>query len=124
MLVNVTRQNSGCRKKEAIKNSRSSRRQGEQVSKLMIFSLVVMIAGFIMATPLSLMLTIPAYILADKVSYMYVWHGRWGWAGIPPASLETSSYFLTSMPQSPPKVCYTPTHLLCSPPPPPPFFFY
>ena len=48
------------------------RRQQEQVSKLMIFSLVVMIAGFIMATPLSLILTIPAYILADKVSYMYM----------------------------------------------------
>ena len=39
------------------------------MSKLMTFSLVVMIAGFIMATPLSLVLTIPAYILADKVSY-------------------------------------------------------
>ena len=54
-----------------MKNSR--RGQQEQVSKLMIFSLVVMIAGFITATPLSLILTIPAYILADKVSYETNW---------------------------------------------------
>ena len=46
---------------------KDSRSQEYQVSKLMIFSLVAMIVGFIMATPLSLTLTIPAYVLADKV---------------------------------------------------------
>lgn len=68
--MNVTRQDSGSQKEVMIRNQKNSRRrQQEQVSKLMTFSLVVMIAGFIMATPLSLVLTIPAYILADKVSY-------------------------------------------------------
>lgn len=66
----MTRQDSGSQKEEMIRSRKNSRRrQQEQVSKLMIFSLVAMIAGFIMATPLSLVLTIPAYILADKVSY-------------------------------------------------------
>ena len=68
--MNVTRQDLGSQKEVMIRNRKNSRRrQQEQVSKLMTFSLVVMIAGFIMATPLSLVLTIPAYILADKVSY-------------------------------------------------------
>ena len=60
----VIRQHSGSQKGER----KNLRRQHVQVSKLMIFALVVMISGFIMATPLSLVLTIPAYILADKVS--------------------------------------------------------
>ena len=38
------------------------------VSKLMLFSLIVMITGFMLATPFSLLLTIPAYVLADRVS--------------------------------------------------------
>ena len=68
--MNMTRQDSGSQKEVMIRSRKNSRRrQQEQVSKLMIFSLVAMIAGFIMATPLSLVLTIPAYILADKVSY-------------------------------------------------------
>ena len=70
IFVNMTRQDSGSQKEAMIRSRKNSRRrQQEQVSKLMIFSLVAMIAGFIMATPLSLVLTIPAYILADKVSY-------------------------------------------------------
>ena len=34
----------------------------------MIFSFIVMIVGFTFATPFSLLLTIPAYGLADRVS--------------------------------------------------------
>ena len=39
-----------------------------QMSKLMILSFIVMITGFTFATPFSLLLTIPAYTLADRVS--------------------------------------------------------
>lgn len=42
-----------------------------QVSKLLVFSILVMIIGFATATPLSLLLTIPAYILADRVSRLH-----------------------------------------------------
>jgi ABC-type Fe3+ transport system permease subunit len=66
------RQTSGSQSQREVmiqKTSRRRQQQQQQVSKLMIFSLVVMIAGFIMATPLSLILTIPAYVLADKVSH-------------------------------------------------------
>ena len=38
------------------------------MSRLMIFSFIVMIVGFTFATPISLLLTIPAYALADQVS--------------------------------------------------------
>lgn len=37
-------------------------------SKLEILSFIVMIMGFTFATPLSLLLTIPAYAFADRVS--------------------------------------------------------
>lgn len=47
-----------------------------QVSKLMIFSIVVMIIGLTIATPLSLLLTIPAYILADRVSISISIHSK------------------------------------------------
>ena len=63
----VARQHSGSQKPSKMK--KNLRRQQGQVSKLMIFSLVVMISGFIIATPFSLLFTLPAYILADKVSY-------------------------------------------------------
>ena len=68
----VARQHSGSQKPS--KTKKNPRRQQGQVSKLMIFSLVVMISGFIIATPFSLALTLPAYILADKVSYNYIVH--------------------------------------------------
>lgn len=42
---------------------------GRQMSTLMIFSFIVMITGFTCATPISLILTIPAYALADRVSW-------------------------------------------------------
>lgn len=38
------------------------------MSRLMVFSFIVMIVGFTFATPFSLLLTIPAYVLADQVS--------------------------------------------------------
>ena len=48
--------------------TKKKRRCGGPMSKLMIFTFIVMITGFTFATPFSLLLTIPAYVLADRVS--------------------------------------------------------
>ena len=47
------------------------RRCSVPMSKLMIFSFIVMITGFTFATPFSLLLTIPAYMLANQVSSVH-----------------------------------------------------
>ena len=54
------------RKGDLMKNKRW--RCCGSTSNLMIFSFIVMVFGFTLATPLSLLLTIPAYVLADKVT--------------------------------------------------------
>ena len=46
----------------------TKRKQHTKPSMLLTFTLIVMISCFVFATPLSLILTIPAYVLADKVS--------------------------------------------------------
>ena len=48
--------------------AKSETRRRSPMSRLMLFSFIVMIVGFTFATPFSLLLTIPAYVLADQVS--------------------------------------------------------
>lgn len=46
---------------------RRKRRSQRNVSNVLVFSLITLMVMFCMGTPLTLMLTIPAYVLANKV---------------------------------------------------------
>ena len=63
-----TERDGGWREEKKGDMMNNNRRCRGPTSKLAIFSFIVMVFGFTLATPFSLLLTIPAYILADQAS--------------------------------------------------------